>query len=576
MTASTDTNSPSADDSHSTEPGTDFVREAVAEHISSGGATVHTRFPPEPNGYLHIGHAKSISLNFGIATENHGLANLRFDDTNPLKEDTEYVDSIRRDVRWLGFDWQDREFFASDYFEQLYEWAVLLIEADKAYVDSVPADQVGEYRGLWTEAGKESPFRDRPVAESLQLFSEMRAGKFEDGAHVLRAKIDMASGNMNLRDPIMYRIRHAEHHRTGEAWCLYPTYDWAHGQSDAIEGITHSLCTLEFEDHRPLYNWYLDQLIEAGVRFRNRPRQIEFAKFKLTYTLLSKRRLIELVNDGHVDGWDDPRMPTLAGLRRRGYTPESLRDLCSRIGLTKRDATVDLSLLEHCIREQLNREALRRMAVLDPIKLVIDNYPEGEFEEMDLINNPEEESAGTRKVTFGRELYIERADFMEDPPKKFFRMGPGREVRLRSAYLVTCTGCVHNEDGEVVEVHATYDPETRGGSAPDGRRVKGTMHWLSAEHAVPAEVRLYEPLFEIEDPASDERPLSEQIRPDSKTVLKGAFVEPALASIDAGEQVQFERTGYFAADPDGTPERPVFNRIVALRDTWAKIQRKKR
>ena len=552
----------------------DFVRDMIQEDVS-GGSPVHTRFPPEPNGYLHVGHAKSICLNFGVAEEFGGRCNLRFDDTNPLKEDTEYVESIEEDVRWLGFDPEERIFYASDYFETLYEWAVLLIKEGKAYVDSVSADDVGAYRGLWHEAGKESPYRGRTVEENLDLFERMRAGEFEDGAHVLRAKIDMASGNMNLRDPVMYRIRHTRHHRTGDDWCIYPTYDWAHGQSDAIEAITHSLCTLEFEDHRPLYDWYLDSLVDAGVEFEHRPRQTEFAKLKVSYTMLSKRRLIELVESGHVDGWDDPRMPTLAGLRRRGYPAAALRDFCGRIGLTKRDTTTDLALLEHCARELLNREALRRMAVLRPVKLVIENYPEGQSEEMELINNPEDESAGTRKVPFSRELWIEEGDFMIDPPKKFFRMGPGREVRLRSAYLITCTGFEQDETGRVTEVRATYDPETRGGSAPDGRRVKGTLHWLSAAHSVPAEFRLYEPMFEVEDPGADDRPLGEQLRDDSKTVLEG-FVEPALQEASVGEAVQFERTGYFAADPDGSLERPVFNRIVSLRDTWAKVQRQQK
>ncbi len=569
-----DTNPKSEAKAAATEPApVDFVRLAVREHLEAGGAAVRTRFPPEPNGYLHVGHAKAICLNFGIALEFGGACNLRFDDTNPLKEDTAYVDAIRRDVEWLGFSWDGAQLFASDYFEELYRWAELLVRAGKAYVDSVTADEVGEYRGLWHEAGKESPYRERSVDENLDLLRLMRAGEFADGAHVLRAKIDMTSGNMNLRDPVMYRIRHAHHHRTGDQWCLYPTYDWAHGQSDAIEGITHSLCTLEFEDHRPLYEWYLEQLAAVGVDLPTTPRQIEFAKLQFTYTLLSKRRLIELVEEGYVDGWDDPRMPTLAGLRRRGYTPESLRDLCARVGVTKKKATTELALLEHCVREHLNRVAPRRMAVLDPLKLVLTNYPEGESEEMEAVNNPEDPSAGIRKISFARELYIERDDFMEDPPKKFFRMAPGREVRLRSAYLVTCTEVIKDQAGVIVEVHATYDPETRGGSAPDGRRVKGTMHWVSAAHALPAEVRLYEPLFSEEEPAQDPRPLAQQLRADSKVVIDNALIEPSLAALPPGQQVQFERLGYFVSDPDGGVESPVFNRIVGLRDTWARVRR---
>ncbi|HVS15510.1 MAG TPA: glutamine--tRNA ligase/YqeY domain fusion protein [Thermoanaerobaculia bacterium] len=552
----------------------DFVREKIAADLAAGRhAAVRTRFPPEPNGYLHIGHAKSICLNFQVAEEHGGECNLRFDDTNPTKEEMEFVEAIQADVRWLGFDWGDRLFFASDYFEQLYAWAEKLVEAGHAYVDSVPADQVGELRGPWHEAGRESPYRDRPPAESLDLLRRMRAGDFPDGAHVLRAKIDMTSGNMNLRDPIMYRIRHAHHHRTGDAWRIYPTYDWAHGQSDALEAITHSLCTLEFEDHRPLYDWYLDRISEVD-ELPGRPEQTEFARLNLGYTVLSKRKLRQLVEEGHVAGWDDPRMPTLSGLRRRGFTPEAIRDLCARVGLTKRESTVDMAVLEHCLREDLNRRALRRMAVLRPLKVVIENYPEDLVEGMEVVNNPEDESAGARSVPFSRELWIEREDFMEDPPKKFFRLAPGREVRLRSAYLITCREAIEDERGEVVELRCTYDPDTRGGNAPDGRKVKATLHWVSAAHAHDAEVRLYDRLFAAPDPTEGDGDWLEHLNPSSLEALAGCKLEPALAGAAPGERVQFERLGYFAVDPDSTAEKPVWNRIVPLRDTWARIQQR--
>jgi glutaminyl-tRNA synthetase len=557
----------------------DFIREKIQDDLESGRvARVRTRFPPEPNGYLHIGHAKAICLNFQVAAELGGECNLRFDDTNPTKEEMEFVHSIQEDVRWLGFDWGDRLFYASDYFEQLYRWAEKLVEAGHAYVDSIAADQVGEMRGQWHEAGRESPYRDRAPAESLDLLRRMRAGEFADGAHVLRAKIDMTSGNMNLRDPIMYRIRHAHHHRTGDRWCIYPTYDWAHGQSDALEAITHSLCTLEFEDHRPLYDWYLERIQEHD-ELPGRPRQTEFSRLNLSYTILSKRKLRQLVEEGRVSGWDDPRMPTLSGLRRRGFTPESIRDLCGRVGLTKRESTVDMAVLEHCLREDLNRRALRRMAVLRPLKVVLENYPEGTrsadtVEEMAVVNNPEDGSAGTRQVPFSRELWIEREDFMEDPPKKFFRLAPGREVRLRSAYLITCREAIKDEHGEVVELRCTYDPQTRGGNAPDGRKVQATLHWVSAAHAHDAEVRLYDRLFSVPDPTAGDSDWLEHLNPTSLEVLAGCKLEPALAGAEPGARVQFERLGYFAVDPDSTAERPVWNRIVALRDTWARLQQR--
>ena len=549
--------------------GRDFIREVVHGDLEAGRVEgVVTRFPPEPNGYLHIGHAKSICLNFGIAAEFGGRCHLRFDDTNPTKEEIEFIEAIERDVRWLGFEWGEHLYFASDYFAQLYDWAEHLIDQGTAYVDDLSADEIRDYRGTLTEPGRDSPHRERPADESLDLFGRMRAGEFEDGARVLRAKIDMAAGNINMRDPVLYRILHAEHPRTGDAWCIYPTYDFAHGQSDAIEHVTHSLCTLEFEDHRPLYDWLIESLPTPS-----RPRQYEFAPLNLTYTVLSKRRLTELVRDGHVAGWDDPRLPTLSGLRRRGVPPAAIRDFAGRIGVTKSDATVEVALLEHCVRETLNKTAARRMAVLDPLKVVIENYAEGETELLEAINNPEDEGAGTRQVSFGRELYIERNDFMEDPPKKFFRLAPGREVRLRYAYFLTCREAVKDAAGEVVELRCTYDPETRGGNAPDGRKVKATLHWVSAADAVEAEVRLYDPLFTRPDPGA-EGEIADDLNPDSATVLTGCRIEPSLAGVAVGETVQFERQGYFCPDPDTTPERPVFNRTVALRDTWARLQKK--
>ncbi|HPA81849.1 MAG TPA: glutamine--tRNA ligase/YqeY domain fusion protein [Thermoanaerobaculales bacterium] len=552
-----------------TPPGRDFIREIIAGDLASGKhAGIVTRFPPEPNGYLHIGHSKSICLNFGVAAEFGGRCHLRFDDTNPTKEEMEYIEAIQRDVRWLGFDWGEHGYYASDYFEQLYEWALHLIRAGKAYVDDLSADEIREHRGTLTEPGRHSPYRDRPVEENLDLFVRMRAGEFPDGTRVLRAKIDMASGNINLRDPVLYRILHATHPRTGDAWCIYPTYDYAHGQSDAIEHITHSLCTLEFEDHRPLYDWFLDNLPVPS-----RPRQIEFARLNLSYTVMSKRRLLQLVREGIVSGWDDPRMPTISGMRRRGFPPEALRLFSEKVGLAKRDSVVDVALLEHCVRDILNRTADRRMAVLKPLKVVITNYPEGEVEQLPAVNNPEDPAAGSREVAFSRELYIEREDFMEAPPKQFFRLAPGREVRLRWAYLITCQEVVKDASGEVVELRCTYDPATRGGNTPDGRRVKATLHWVSAAHAVPAEVRLYSHLFNRPDPGAD-GDFRDDIDPGSLEVLRGCRLEPALAGLPVESRVQFERQGYFCVDPDSTPELPVFNRTVTLRDTWAKIQAK--
>jgi glutaminyl-tRNA synthetase len=562
-------------DAQKTEPGTtpsDFIREIAIEDLRAGTyAGVKTRFPPEPNGYLHIGHAKAICLDFGLAEELGGSCNLRMDDTNPAKEDVEYVDSIQEDVRWLGFAWPGETLFASDYFEQLYAWAEDLIRMGKAYVDDSTADQIRDMRGTLTEPGVESPYRDRSPEENLGLFRRMRAGEFPDGSRVLRAKIDMASPNVTMRDPVLYRIRRATHHRTGDAWCIYPMYDYAHPLSDQVEGITHSLCTLEFEDHRPLYDWVLDAL-----GFRPRPKQIEFARLNLTYTMMSKRKLLQLVQEGRVNGWDDPRMPTLSGLRRRGYTAAAIRDFCDRIGVAKKENIIDVALLEHCVREDLNRHAPRAMAVLDPLRVVLENYPEDQQEEMDVVNNPEDPAAGTRKVAFSRVLYIERDDFREDPPKKFFRLAPGREVRLRNAYLVTCTGVVKNEAGEVVELRCTYDPATRGGDAPDGRKVKATLHWVSAAHAVNAEVRLYDRLFTVENPAAqpDDRDWREFLNPDSLQVQARCKVEPGLAQAAPGDRFQFERIGYFCVDRDSTPERPVFNRTVGLKDTWAKVAAK--
>ncbi|HXA23502.1 MAG TPA: glutamine--tRNA ligase/YqeY domain fusion protein [Acetobacteraceae bacterium] len=551
-----------------TDTGRDFIREVIQGDVAAGRVTeVVTRFPPEPNGYLHIGHAKSICLNFGVALEFGGRCNLRFDDTNPTREEQEFLDAIQRDVRWLGFDWGEHLYHASDYFEQLYEWAEHLVREGKAYVDDTPPAEMRSKRGTLTEPGQNSPDRYRTIEENIDLFRRMRAGEFPNGARVLRAKIDMASPNMNLRDPVLYRILHAEHPRTGTAWCIYPTYDFAHGQSDAIEGITHSLCTLEFEDHRPLYDWLLDNLPVPA-----RPRQYEFARLNVTYTVLSKRLLTKLVSEGHVAGWDDPRMPTLAGLRRRGVPAAALRDFVRRGGITKSNSVSDVASFDFSIRELLNRTAPRRMAVLRPLKLLIENYPEGRTETLDAINNPEDSSAGVRPITFGRELYIERDDFMENPPKKFFRLSPDREVRLRYGYFVTCREVVKNAAGDLVELRCTYDPATRGGNAPpDGRKVQATLHWVAATDAVRAEVRLYNHLFARPDPGADGDIMAD-LNPESLEVLRGCLVEPALAAAAVGEPVQFERQGYFCADPDSAPGRLVFNRTVGLRDTWAKVQ----
>ncbi len=552
---------------------TNFIRQIIEDDLRTGRhRRIATRFPPEPNGYLHIGHAKSICLNFGLARDFGGTCNLRFDDTNPTTEETEYVDSIKADIRWLGYDWDDREYFASDYFDTLYEWALHLIRAGKAYVCSLTAEEMSTYRGRWYEAGRESPYRNRSVEENLDLFERMRAGEFAEGEHVLRAKIDMSSPNPYLRDPAIYRIKHARHHRTGDRWCIYPTYDFAHGQSDAIEGITHSLCTLEFENHRPLYDWLVQNLPVPAV-----PRQIEFAKLNLSNTVLSKRRLLRTVKEGYVDGWDDPRMPTLSGLRRRGYTPEAIRAFAERIGVAKADSMVDIKVLEHCLREHLERVAPRRMGVLRPLKVVIDNYPEDGEDSFAFPNHPDHPEMGTRPVPFGREIYIEQADFMEDPPRRFFRLAPGREVRLRWAYLITCRDVIKDADGRVVELRCTYDPETRGGNAPDGRRVKGTLHWVSAAHAVDAEVRLFDHLYPMEDPmaASEGRDFVELINPDSREVLTGCKLEPSLATAAAGEPYQFERQGYFCVDSvDSRPGAMVFNRSVPLKDSWARKQSK--
>ena len=548
----------------------DFIRDIVRADLEAGRSeTVVTRFPPEPNGYLHIGHAKSICLNFGVAAEFGGRCHLRFDDTNPAKEEHEFIESIQEDVRWLDFDWGEHLYFASDHFETLYDWACHLIKTGKAYVDDLTAEEIREYRGTLTEPGKDSPYRTRPVEESLDLFTRMRAGEFPDGARVLRAKIDMAAGNINMRDPVLYRILRATHPRTGDTWCIYPTYDFAHGQSDAIEGVTHSLCTLEFEDHRPLYDWLIDNLPTPS-----RPRQYEFSRLNLTYTPLSKRRLTQLVQEGHVAGWNDPRMPTLAALRRRGVPPAAIREFVRRVGITKSDNVVEMAALEYCIRDELNRTAARRLAVLRPLKVVIENYPEGESEELEARNHPDDPAAGTRALPFGRELYIERGDFMEDPPKKFFRLAPGREVRLRYAYFITCRKAVKDAAGEVVELRCTYDPETRGGNAPDGRKVKGTIHWVSAAHAIEAEVRLYDYLFTRPDPGA-EGDFTADINPESLTVLSDCRLEPALAGAAPGQAVQFEREGYFCLDSEAAPGRPVFNRTLGLRDTWAKVQAKK-
>ncbi len=549
-----------------------FIRTIIDEDLKVGknDGRVATRFPPEPNGYLHIGHAKSICLNFGIARDYGGRCNLRFDDTNPTKEEVEYVESIKEDVRWLGFDWEEREYYASDYFQKLYAYAVQLIKKDKAYVDSLSAKEIKDYRGTLTEPGKNSPYRNRSIEESLDLFERMYAGEFEDGQHVLRAKIDMAHPNLLMRDPTLYRIRKVPHHRTGDTWCIYPMYDFTHCLSDSIEGITHSICTLEFENNRALYDWVLDT-VEATCH----PQQIEFARLNLDFTVMSKRKLIELVDKKYVDGWDDPRMPTICGMRRRGYTPAAIRSFCDRIGVAKRDSIVDMALLEYSVREDLNKCAPRVMGVLRPLKVIIDNYPEDQVEELDAINNPEDPDAGMRKIPFSRTLYIEREDFMEDPPKKFFRLAPGREVRLRYAYFITCIDFVKDEQtGDIIELHCTYDPQTRGGDSPDGRKVKATLHWVSAAHAVTAEVRMYDRLFTVENPLAAEGDFKDYLNPNSLEVLRNCYLEPSLARAQPGDRIQFERLGYFCVDPDTTPEMQVFNRTVTLRDTWAKIAKK--
>lgn len=555
---------------------TNFIQTIISEDLAQGKneGRVHTRFPPEPNGYLHIGHAKSICLNFGLALANQGITNLRFDDTNPSKEDVEYVDSIQEDVHWLGFDWQERRFYASDYFEKLYEYAVQLIKAGKAYVCDLSADEIRQYRGTLTEPGQESPYRNRSVEENLDLFNRMRAGEFPDGSRVLRAKIDMASPNLNMRDPVIYRILRSRHHRTGDTWCIYPMYDYAHPLSDAMENITHSICTLEFADHRPLYDWVLDN-VDYEVKEHGRPQQIEFARLNLSYTVMSKRKLRELVEKGYVRGWDDPRMPTISGLRRRGYTPEAIRDFCERIGVAKRDSMVDIALLEHCIREDLNRRAARVMAVLRPLKVILDNYPEGQVEWLEAENNPEDPNAGSRKIPFTRELYIEQEDFMENPPKKFFRLTPGGEIRLKHAYIIKCESVVKDDKGNIIELHCSYDPESKSGGATSGRKIKGTSHWVSAAHAVPAEVRLYDKLFMSENPDEEAEGLDYKanLNPDSLEVLKDCRVEPGLAEAKPGDKFQFLRQGYFCVDPDSSNAGPVFNRIVSLRDTWAKVQK---
>ena len=549
-----------------------FIEAVIEEDIRTGkyGGRVHTRFPPEPNGYLHIGHAKAICIDFGMAVKYNGLCNLRFDDTNPTREEQQYIDSIKADIRWLGFDWQDREYYASDYYEQLYAWALQLVGKGKAYVDDLTAEQIREYRGTLTTPGKNSPFRDRPVDENLDWFKRMRDGEFPDGSRVLRAKIDMAAGNMNMRDPVMYRILRATHHRTGDKWCIYPTYDWAHGQSDSIEGITHSLCSLEFEDHRPLYDWFLDEL---GV---HHPQQIEFARLNLSYTITSTRKLRRLVEEKHVNGWDDPRMPTLSAMRRRGYTAEAIRNFCDEIGVAKTDSVIDIAKLEHHVRDDLNRKAPRVMAVLRPLKLVIDNYPEDKTEELDAINNPEDPGAGTRKVPFSRVLYIERDDFRKEPPPKYYRLAPGREVRLRYAYFVKCVDVVEDEDGAVVELHCTYDPKTRGGDSPDGHKVKATLHWVSAPHATDGEVRLYDRLFTKPDPDQVDDGNNDfrvNLNPDSLEVLSDCKLEPSLSGTQPGARFQFERLGYFCVDTDSIKDKLVFNRTVTLRDPWAKIDK---
>jgi glutaminyl-tRNA synthetase len=559
----------------------DFIREIIRQYLDSENTDrddtgkagkskkIHTRFPPEPNGYLHIGHAKAICLNFGLASEFGGKCNLRFDDTNPTKEEQEYVDSIKEDIKWLGLDWEDREFYASDYFDKLYEFAIILIKKGKAYVCDLSSDEIREYRGTLKEPGRESPYRNRSIDENLRLFKEMQEGRYPDGAKVLRAKIDMTSPNLNMRDPIMYRILHRSHHRTKDKWCIYPTYDWAHGQSDSIEGITHSICTLEFEDHRPLYDWFIEQL-EI-----HHPQQIEFARLNLTYTVMSKRMLLELVEGKYVSGWDDPRMPTISGMRRRGYPPEAIRNFCSQIGIAKADSTVDFAFLEYFIRENLNKNALRAMAVLNPLKVIIDNYPEDLSDELTAINNPEDESAGTRKIHFSKVIYIEKDDFMENPPGKFYRLAPGREVRLRYAYFIKCERVVKNDKGDIIEVHCTYDPQTKGGDAPDGRKVKATLHWVSEKHSIPAEVRLYDHLFGVENPYKVEEgdSFKDNLSPDSLKILKDCRLEPLLQNVKPGDVYQFERIGYFCADINSTKEKIIFNRTVTLKDEWAKIKK---
>jgi glutaminyl-tRNA synthetase len=547
----------------------DFIREKIEEDLRSGknNGKIVTRFPPEPNGYLHIGHAKSICINFGIALEYDGVCHLRFDDTNPVKEEQEYIDSIMEDVRWLGFDWGNKLFYASDYFDRLYEWAVQLIKDGEAYVCDLTAEEIREYRGTLTAPGKASPYRDRSVEENLDLFERMKKGEFKDGEKVLRAKGDMSSPNINMRDPVLYRVLHADHHRTGDKWCIYPMYDWAHGQSDSIEGITHSICTLEFENHRPLYNWFIEKL---GI---HHPQQIEFARLNMTYTIMSKRKLLDLVQGDYVSGWDDPRLPTISGMRRRGYPPAAIREFCRLIGVSKVESVVDVAMLEHCVRDALNRTAPRFMAVIKPLKVVIENYPEGQTEELEAVNNPEDPDAGTRKVPFSREIYIEQDDFMEEPPKQFFRLAPGREVRLRYAYFLKCERVIKNDAGEITELRCTYDPATRGGNAPDGRKVKATIHWVDAKQAAEAEVRLYDRLFSKENPDKD-GDFKTHLNPDSLQVLKGSKLEPALTDLKPGQSCQFERLGYFCVDPETTNRKLVFNRTVTLKDTWAKIAQK--
>ncbi len=548
---------------------TDFIRDIVREDLKKSSKKIHTRFPPEPNGYLHIGHAKAIFLNFELADEYNGKCNLRFDDTNPLKEEPEYIESIKKDIRWLGFDWGQREYYASDYFEKLYEFAVTLIKKGKAYVCELNSEEIRKYRGTLKTPGKESPFRNRSPEENLRLFADMRDGKYPDGSKVLRAKIDMSSPNLNMRDPVMYRILHKSHHRTGKKWCIYPTYDWAHGQSDSIENITHSICTLEFEDHRPLYDWFINQL---GI---HHPRQIEFARLNLTYTVMSKRKLLELVKNKYVNDWDDPRMPTISGMRRRGYTPDAIRNFCSQIGVAKAESTVDIAYLEHFVREDLNKKAPRVMAVLNPLEVIIDNYPDNAEEELAAVNNPEDSSAGTRSIPFSKTLYIEREDFMEEPPKKFYRLSPGREVRLRYAYFIKCVSVVKDKEGKILKLHCTYDPSTKGGDATDGRKVKATLHWVSAKHSISSEVRLYDRLFLNENPLKIEESddFKENFNPHSLKVIKNCRLEPSLSSAKPGSIHQFERLGYFCVDPDTTGKKLVFNRTVTLKDRWARIKK---